>query len=156
MSNGQRNRTKPAFERSVYRIIDANLNRVREGLRVCEEVVRFLIDDAGLTKEFKNIRHAVMSITSGSKSIDFKRLLRERESDLDVGRKSSRDEAKRKDPFGIFEANIQRVKESMRVLEEFFKVVDKRGSEGFKLLRFRVYTLEKKAFERFYTLRNNR
>ncbi len=144
------------LERSVYRIIDANLNRAREGLRVCEEVVRFLMDDAELTRELKNIRHRVTASISQSKVVDFRRLVMERESEQDVGKKSLKREFERRNCVGIFEANVQRVKESMRVLEEFFKVIDKGVSEKFKRLRFRVYTLEKKAFERFSIVHSNR
>ena len=45
----------------------------------------------------------------------------------------------------IFGANIERVKESLRVLEEFFKLIDKKDSAKFTKLRFKVYEIEKKA-----------
>ena len=45
----------------------------------------------------------------------------------------------------IFSANIQRAKESLRALEEFFKLIDKKDSAKFTGLRFKVYEIEKKA-----------
>ncbi len=41
----------------AFRIIDANLNRAREALRVMEEYTRFGLDDAGLTAALKETRH---------------------------------------------------------------------------------------------------
>ena len=46
----------------VYRILDANFNRSREGLRVCEEVARFVLESAALTRELKKCRHDVTRV----------------------------------------------------------------------------------------------
>jgi hypothetical protein len=48
----------------------------------------------------------------------------------------------------VFSANIERTKESVRVLEEFYKLVDKKISAKFSELRFKIYTVEKKAVKR--------
>jgi len=40
-------------ENKVGRIIDANLNRVKEGLRVCEEITRFILDNHKFTLNLK-------------------------------------------------------------------------------------------------------
>ncbi len=42
---------------TAFRVIDANVNRAREALRVMEEYARFGLDDAGLTKAIKETRH---------------------------------------------------------------------------------------------------
>ena len=52
---------------------------------------------------------------------------------------------KRKGLADIFAANIERVKESLRVLEEIFKLVNIKSSSKFCVLRFKVYAIEKKA-----------
>ncbi len=62
-------------------------------------------------------------------------------------------EMKRCDWRDIFTANIERVKESLRVLEEFFKLVDRKASDRFTILRFKVYDIEKKAIERIESYR---
>ena len=54
----------------------------------------------------------------------------------------------------IFEANIERVKESLRVLEEFFKLVDLKRSASFKDLRFKIYDIEKMALKKIASLHN--
>ena len=41
----------------IYRVIDANLNRLKEGLRVVEDVRRYGFDDLALAKKIKNLRH---------------------------------------------------------------------------------------------------
>ena len=41
----------------VLRMIDANVNRTTEGLRVAEDIVRFVLDDEKLTSRLKHIRH---------------------------------------------------------------------------------------------------
>lgn len=132
----------------VYRIIDANLNRSREGLRVCEEVARFVLNSRGLTKELKSVRHSICGIVKCSAK-KLKGLPASRDSDSDVLRCSgAKTEMKRRGAADIFAANIERVKESLRVLEEFFKLIDTRSSSKFCDLRFKVYTIEKKALKK--------
>ena len=79
-------------------------------------------------------------------------LLRERKSNADVGRFNSSGELKRGNCKDIFWANMQRVKESLRVLEEFSKLVDIRAALGFKQLRYKVYEIEKESFKKISTL----
>ena len=130
--------------KGVLRIIDANINRAKEGLRVCEEVTRFIACDRGVTSRFKAIRHKLDGFTAAYRRDP--RLLDERESRADVGRSiRSAGELRRDGWRDIFAANLQRVKESIRVLEEFSKLDDRRRARGFKQLRYAVYELEKRA-----------
>ena len=139
----------------IYRIIDANLNRSREGLRVCEEIVRFGLSSPALTKELKDVRHAV-SLVAKKHYKKAGALTAARDSISDVGRISKKpSEMRRQGLDDIFTANAQRVKESLRVLEEFYKLEDKKTSTLFSRLRFRVYEIERKASGRIGTLRNN-
>jgi thiamine-phosphate pyrophosphorylase len=134
--------------RNIYRIIDANLNRSREGLRVCEEITRFVLNSSTMTRQLKSVRH---SITRASIKYLPKRprAIFSRDTNNDVGRVSrNRSEMKRSGARDIFSANMQRAKESLRVLEEFFKLVDKSASMRFSALRFRVYRIEKTAAKR--------
>ena len=135
---------------SSGRIIDANLNRVKEGLRVCEEVTRFILDDHKFTAQFKQIRHKINSL--GSKLCPPAKLLKQRRALKDVGRLNSRGELARSNCKDIFWANIQRVKESLRVLEEFSKLADPRLALGFKQLRYKVYEIEKESFKKVSSL----
>jgi hypothetical protein len=127
--------------KQIKRVIDANTNRAKEGLRVCEEITRFILDNKGLTTSFKKIRHEIDGLLK--QYFPHQELLRNREALKDVGRKVYINELKRRNINDIFFANIQRVKESIRVLEEFSKLLNKKAALNFKLLRYRVYELEK-------------
>lgn len=133
------------LKREVFRIIDANFNRSREGLRVCEEVTRFVWNSSVLTKDLKTVRHSITNILKNSPSTS-KILFKARDVGSDVGRRvRQKSEMGRLDYSDIFGANIERAKESLRVLEEFFKLIDKNDSAKFTKLRFKVYEIEKKA-----------
>ena len=138
--------------RKLYRILDANLNRAREGLRVSEEIVRFAMDSAPLQKGFKKCRHA---LKSALERLGASELVKSRDSGGDVGKGPSKLEDPRKDLEGVFMANVQRVKESLRALEEFSKLVDAKASAAFKETRFRVYQLEKRALPKLEALRDH-
>lgn len=127
---------------SINRIFDANINRLKEGLRVCEEIARFILNSPVLTKKLKGIRHKVD--TAAKKLPPKISLIKERDSSKDVGRNIQLNELKRSNCADILFANIQRVKESARVLEEFGKLYNKSAAIKFKNIRYSVYDIEKK------------
>jgi thiamine-phosphate pyrophosphorylase len=131
--------------RKIDRVIDANFNRAKEGLRVCEDVCRFIFDAGALTRRYKMVRHRLTGTMTALKILE---VVRSREIMEDVGRKSAPIEFERKDATDIFYANSQRVKESVRVLEEFAKLRDKKLAEQLKQLRYQIYALEKDVIER--------
>lgn len=139
----------------LYRVIDANINRLKEGLRVCEEITRFILDSKALTAELKKIRHQVDPLAAA-----FRRnpeMLAQRNSLKDVGLKiHSRSELKRRDFADVFAANIQRAKESIRVLEEFSKLDDVNIALGWRKIRYDVYEFEKKVAKRLSSLRSHK
>jgi len=141
---------KISQKNNYYRIIDANLNRVKEGLRVCEEITRFILDNHKFTAFFKKLRHQVDTVSRKVSSVSA--LLSQRKSDGDVGRHNCCGELKRNNCKDIFWANIQRVKESLRVLEEFSKLADSQAAKGFKQLRYKVYEIEKASFKKISAL----
>jgi thiamine-phosphate pyrophosphorylase len=142
------------MKREVFRIIDANLNRSREGLRVCEEVSRFILRSPKMTAELKSVRHAISTIVKDL-SARSQALLESRDARGDIGKQLLFEgETQKSDCADIFSANIERVKESLRVLEEFFKLVDPNISARVLVLRFKVYDIEKKALKKIASLRN--
>ncbi|MDD5137133.1 MAG: thiamine-phosphate pyrophosphorylase [Candidatus Omnitrophica bacterium] len=135
-------------KRDLYRIIDANLNRSREGLRVCEEMTRFVLNSKALTRELKAVRHSIYGV-SRSGGAGSKDLALSRDPEGDCLRQSRfKSEMKRRTFADIFAANIERVKESLRVLEELYKLADVKSSVKFCGLRFKVYAIEKKVMKR--------
>ncbi|MCX5800410.1 MAG: thiamine-phosphate pyrophosphorylase [Candidatus Eisenbacteria bacterium] len=132
----------------LLRAIDANSNRVSEGLRVVEEVVRFVLDDSDLTKKLKGARHFVREKAQDLGG-SLCNLVAARESDADVGRGlSTTDSSERKDAAGIVAANMKRAQEGVRVLEELSASFDAGSSNKFKELRFELYSLEKNIIGR--------
>lgn len=140
--------------KGINRIIDANINRAKEGLRVCEEITRFIFDNRTLTGEFKKIRHKLDVILK--KLPPLLSLLKERESLRDVGKDIYIHELKRKNYQDIFFANIQRIKESLRVLEEFSKLRNIKVAVEFKKIRYRIYEVEKKVIKKISSLCSRR
>ncbi|MCX7927568.1 MAG: thiamine-phosphate pyrophosphorylase [Candidatus Omnitrophica bacterium] len=137
---------------ALFRIFDANINRVKEGLRVCEEIMRFLLNSKSLTAECKDFRHSIdrlVKILGQSEQF-----IKGRNASKDIGLKvKHRDEFSRKNIFDIFYANIQRVKESLRVLEECSKLSSPKIALKFRNLRYRVYDFEKKALVELNSLK---
>ena len=102
------------------------------------------------TARLKQYRHEIEGLAQ--KIYPASRLLKERKVNSDVGRRNSSGELTRCDCRDIFWANIQRVKESLRVLEEFSKLLDTQAALGFKKLRYKVYEIEKESFKKISAL----
>jgi len=128
---------------SIYRILDANANRAREGLRVVEEIARFVLEDKKLTFSIKKLRS---ELTRVIQKLDKVKLLAERRALSDVGGKLyTKSESKRKDIADVFRSNMKRVEEAVRVLEEFSKLIDPNSGKRFKAIRMKVYQVEKQV-----------
>lgn len=121
----------------IFRVIDANLNRSREGLRVVEDFSRFILEDAALSTRVKKMRHGVDRL---SRKI-YPELISNRNSAGDVLRKPR--ESAKKDIRSVLISNIKRVGESLRTLEEFSKMISPDAGSGFKKIRFEIYDVEK-------------
>ncbi len=142
--------------KNIIRIIDANLNRSREGLRVVEDLVRFVLDDAELASQMKSARHEITMIAR-QLPIDDLTLLDARNSKGDVGVElNSESEDTRIDLSQIAIANIRRAEESMRVLEELSKLYSPEIGLRFKRLRFRLYDLEKQILSEMAKYKDNK
>lgn len=130
-------------DRSVMRILDAAANRGREAVRVLEDAVRFLADDAQATESLKTFRHDFAALTD--RLPPFERLAA-RSTDSDVGtRIAASDEYERASLEKILTANFCRLQESLRSLEEFSKLAFPALAPQFERLRYRSYTLQKEV-----------
>ena len=126
--------------RSLLRVIDANINRYKEGIRVVEDIYRYIYDNKEIASTLKNLRHINIPI-------DIKELLSSRDSINDVLKPSTKSEQTRENLENIILANIKRSEESARVLEEIFKLIDIQTSEMFKNNRYTLYNIEKIIFQ---------
>ena len=123
----------------MLRLIDANLNRISEGLRLLEDIARFILNDAALSAALKSLRHELLRQHSSLQ----KELLSARDSAGDVAAFAEED-MHRADLPAIVTANARRVEESLRVLEEISKLPDLALDPAkFKQARFTLYELER-------------
>lgn len=123
-------------DKGLYRVIDANLNRLKEGIRVIEDMARYANNNKDISSRLKTLRHL-------SKIDDIKPLLESRDAQNDVLKMTRASEMERSSVDSIIIANYKRAQESSRVLEELYKVVEPELSERFKKIRYELYTLEK-------------
>jgi thiamine-phosphate pyrophosphorylase len=122
----------------LYRILDANLDRAREGLRVVEEWCRFGLDDAALVALCKQLRQTLGHWHHS----DFRQA---RDTPGDVGTHLTHaHEESRSDVPAVLQANLCRVQEALRALEEYGKIYDPAMGVACKQMRYQVYTLERR------------
>lgn len=120
---------------NFLRIVDANLNRLREGIRVVEDIFRYVYNDKELSTKLKDLRHL-------ARVENFYEILESRDVQNDVLRESIKSEQNREDLNSILIANFKRAQESSRVLEELTKLSSIKDSENFKYIRYELYILE--------------
>ena len=121
---------------AVYRILDANLDRAREGLRIIEEWCRFGLDNGSLAEECKNIRQELARLHNWE-------IRQARNTPTDVGTELSHpQEEVRNSVESLLQANLCRTQEALRVLEEYGKLYHPQMGAICKQMRYRVYTLE--------------
>ncbi len=139
------------IKRDVLRLLDANLNRAVEGVRVLEESARMLFDDSVLTTSLKDIRHELVYIFKQEKKLD-RLMIFARDSERDVLRNGeTKSEQSRNDVISVVRANAGRAEEAVRSIEEFIKLSFPSLSERFKKIRFRLYDIEKTLVLRIHS-----
>ena len=121
---------------AVQRILDANLDRAREGLRIIEEWCRFGLNQAHLTEQCKGLRQAIAIWHTPE-------LRAARDTPGDPGTELTHpQEEQRASLSHVLQANFCRVEEALRVLEEYGKLYRAEMGEACKKMRYQVYTLE--------------
>ncbi|MGC8976608.1 MAG: thiamine phosphate synthase [Candidatus Ratteibacteria bacterium] len=123
----------------IFRVIDANFNRTREGLRVIEEAIRFICRNEKFLKEIRNLRHKF-----SKKFFEFfpsEKLMTSRDIEKDLGKEFKN--FKKIDLKKMIERNFLRIEEATRVLEEYSKILKPTASDFFHDIRFKIYRIEK-------------
>ena len=123
------------MNKNHLRLIDANINRLREGIRVVEDIFRYIYNNKEISTKLKSLRHI-------AKTQNYYELLETRDVENDVLRESIKSEQNREDLNSILIANFKRAQESSRVLEELTKLSSIEDSENFKYIRYELYNLE--------------
>jgi thiamine-phosphate pyrophosphorylase len=132
------------------RVLDACMNRAREGIRVLEDCARFVMDDGVLVRELKDLRHRLAAseqklATVGANRDQSHSIVAERDVSGDFGTELTGSvERVRHGTMDIVHANSKRVQESLRSLEEFGKLVSPEFSVEMKQLRYRAYEIHQR------------
>lgn len=126
---------------ATLRILDANLNRATEGLRVIEDYCRFALDDRHLTQRCKQLRHDLVTILG---AVSTPILTAAREAQSDVGAEiETPQEGDRASLEHVAAASWQRVQQALRVINECMKLVAPEAAPAVENLRYQAYTLAK-------------
>jgi thiamine-phosphate pyrophosphorylase len=123
----------------IWRLLDANANRAREGLRILEDTARFVLEKPEAAKALRALRHGVDELIRRH----YGKLLSARDVDHDPGRSN----AARPYAGGVKDllaANFKRCEEALRVLEEYGRVMSPEAVKKAQALRFAVYGWEKR------------
>ncbi len=131
----------PLAEMRVAQLIDANLDRAREGLRVIEDWCRFGIKREDLVITLKDWRQQLGSIHN-----DTYKKARSTETDQGIGLTHPA-QGNRSSPKNIVAANCARVEEALRVLEEFARNPDPVLANTAAKIRYGLYDIEVKILE---------
>ncbi|HEY49503.1 MAG TPA: thiamine phosphate synthase [Dehalococcoidia bacterium] len=128
----------------MLRTLDANLNRIGEGLRLLEDISRFTLNDPDLSQQLKAMRHELLPKDQALQG----KLISARQAEGDVGAYLDVDsEGERSDTVSLVSANAHRVQQSLRVLEEITKIPGQDFGmdwEKLKQARFTLYELEQR------------
>jgi thiamine-phosphate pyrophosphorylase len=131
------------MKKAIYRILDANLDRAREGLRIIEEWCRLGLNNQPLAEECKQLRQELAQWHSWE-------LRQARDTPGDVGTDISHPQEEVRDSIEqLLQANLCRAQEALRVLEEYSKLYNPEMASACKQLRYRVYTIESKLFNSY-------
>jgi len=127
----------------VWRAIDASANRAGEALRVVEDVVRFVLNDAQLTALAKDLRHTLATLLAQG-ALPQRMALRDVAGDIGIGVEPPVS-LRRASPADLVAANMARATQALRSLTECAAVVAPEAAAGFERLRYRLYALEQGA-----------
>lgn len=126
---------------AIPRMIDANLNRAREALRVMEDAARFGLDDAALASALKTLRH---ELAEAGAELPTGWLEASRDAEGDVGRElTAPGERVRSGLDGVAAAAGGRLTEALRVIEEAAKTLPGGLAERIESIRYRAYDLDR-------------
>lgn len=132
--------------REIYRILDANVNRVREALRVAEDCGRFALNDPAITAMAKNLRSDLRQVLA---VLPTEEMLTSRDTPGDIGTEiSSPGELQRDGLPSVATAACKRLTESLRTIEEYCKIIAPEQTLKIERMRYNSYTLEQRLVGR--------
>ena len=127
----------------AWRALDASANRAAEALRVIEDVLRFVLDDAHLTAVAKRLRHDLGDLLA-TQPLPERIRLRDVAGDVGPG-VGPVDALPRRSPADLVAANGARAAQALRSLQEWALLLQPPLAPRFEALRYRLYDLERAA-----------
>ncbi len=121
---------------ALFRILDVNLDRAREGLRIVEEWCRFGLNDQAKTAQIKDWRQSI-----GQWHTPQIRAARDTPGDLGTSITHPK-ETQRANLANVLQVNLVRTQEALRVLEEYGKLHSQDMAAACKQMRYQLYTLD--------------
>ena len=128
--------SETSLDTRVARLIDANLDRAREGLRVVEDWCRFGLEQQDLVVRLKDWRQRL-----GRLHHDSYKQARSTSTDTGAGLEHPA-QLDRHSPDHVVAANCARVQEALRVLEEYGRNIDPALAAEAAVIRYGLYDLE--------------
>ena len=129
------------MDSSILRILDASANRAAEGLRVVEDYARFALEDKFLSRLAKELRHDLAECLRAV-PLDHRHAARDTPGDIGTTITTAA-ETSRGSAEEVCAASMERVKQSLRSIEEYSKTLSQEIAAEVESLRYRFYTLEK-------------
>jgi len=132
----------PVFSNPL-RLIDANANRAREGIRTCEDYLRFSIGQSRWSASLKHIRSDVTRLLA----LHFTDT--ELVNSRDVGRDPLSPQRNKSEPVpsgeterSVAQRGLKRAQEALRVLEEYLRASQPQTSMQLAMHRYSLYEAE--------------
>ncbi len=124
----------------IMRIIDANFNRVREALRVIEDILRFYDANRHLASIIREFRHS-FTMSYISYFGRYAGIFRDVRADTGKTNPPSPAENIRE----ILVRNFFRIEEGLRCIEECSRISNPKSTKCWQKLRFSIYEIEQKV-----------
>jgi thiamine-phosphate pyrophosphorylase len=143
--------SKDAYTTALCRILDANLDRAREGIRTIEDWCRFGLNQSALTEQCKSFRQELAHWHSPD-------IRSARDTPGDLGTELTHPQEETRTSLNhVLQANFGRVEEALRVLEEYGKLYKPEMGAAFKHMRYQVYAMESSVmgYQRLQLLRRS-
>ncbi len=130
--------------KTALQIIEANLNRLREGIRVAEDLLRYTPGAEGEFRRLKAVRLEAGKAEKKARGALGPRLRRARRLKRDAGRDvTPKGELARSELKELATVNLKRAQEAARTIEEMCKLAGEAVlSRYYKKLRFALYARE--------------
>ena len=135
------------LDSQLPRILDANANRAREGLRTAEDYARFILNDLNFAENLRIVRQGLTTVLLSIPQLSIA-LVDSRNVVSDPLQPANwTDEvrsAKFETPVETAQRGLKRAQEALRVLEEYLRTSHPQSATEFSKFRYSAYELEQR------------